>query len=281
MLRGAFGHALRALACMTREPACPACPLSLTCPYSLIFETPAPSEHKLQKFSAVPNPYIIEPPDWGRRVYNPGATLVFSMVLIGHALEKLALVVYAWQRAFARQVGGGTAELAHVFHVAPHSETLVYDAAEKRVVTHDMAILLPAHEGNAFCLRFMTPLRLQENGKALPPEALTARVLLMALARRVSLLAEFHTDGAPGYDFQAMSRLADFVACEQTLRWRHWERYSNRQQKTMTLNGLVGEVRLRAVPPAFHALLVLGRWTHVGKNATFGLGGYTLEDSLP
>ena len=48
MLRGAFGHALRRLACMTRQADCGACPLLRTCPYPGIF-APPPVEHSLQQ----------------------------------------------------------------------------------------------------------------------------------------------------------------------------------------------------------------------------------------
>ena len=37
-IRGAFGHALRRIACMTHLPSCPDCPLFQSCPYSTIFE---------------------------------------------------------------------------------------------------------------------------------------------------------------------------------------------------------------------------------------------------
>lgn len=42
LLRGQFGSVLRGLACTTRAPTCLGCPLLLTCPYSRIFEAPAP-----------------------------------------------------------------------------------------------------------------------------------------------------------------------------------------------------------------------------------------------
>ena len=74
MLRGAFGHALRRLACMTRQADCAACPLLHTCPYPGIF-APPPVEHSLQRFSQMPAPYVIEPPAWGERTLEVGEAL--------------------------------------------------------------------------------------------------------------------------------------------------------------------------------------------------------------
>ena len=277
MLRGSFGHALRQLACMTRERVCPKCPLYATCPYAAIFETPPPPSHPLQKFNAVPYPYVIEPPPWGRRVYQPGDSLIFDMTLFGQALERLALIVFAWQRAFVRTVGGGTAVLDDVRLVAPSGDESVFDADANRVRPHSQRLQLSLLQGEKFHLTFISPLRLQENSKALPPEQITARALLMALARRVSLLAEFHAGFAPGYNFKEMNTIAASINASQNLRWQHWERWSNRQRQKMTLNGLMGHIVLHDVPALFHDLLQLGQWTHIGKNTTFGLGRYLLE----
>ncbi|MDR2503672.1 MAG: CRISPR system precrRNA processing endoribonuclease RAMP protein Cas6 [Deltaproteobacteria bacterium] len=277
MLRGAFGHALRRIACMTRELRCPGCPLYASCPYSLIFEPPPPLAHALQRFSAVPAPYVVEPPVWGEYAYPPGTNLIFSVTLFGQALEKLALIVFAWQRAFEHGIGGGAAKLKDVRFIAPQGEMSVFDAKANRISAHEQLLKLPPLAGENFCLTFTSPLRLQENGRALPPEGITARALLLALARRVSLLAEFHAGFTPGYDFREMNKLAAAIALSCDLRWRHWERWSNRQKQKMTLNGLTGVVRLYDVPTLFHETLQVGQWTHVGKNAAFGLGRYILE----
>jgi hypothetical protein len=279
MLRGVFGRSLRQLACMTKQRSCNACPLLTVCPYTLIFETPAPAEHQLQNFSAVPNAYVIEPPPWGRRSYQPAENLVFEMVLFGQALEKLPLVILAWQRALARGLGGGTAELTEIGFLAPQGEEKIFDPSFNRVRPHEQWLRLPPrHRGADFILNFITPLRLQENGRILTPEKVTARALLMALTRRVSLLLEFHAGLKPNYDFPRLNQMAEAVSAINNLNWRHWERWSNRQKQKMTMNGLVGEVRLSGIPVEFQELLWLGQWAHIGKNATFGLGRYILED---
>lgn len=113
-IRGAFGHALRRTACMTHQTSCPSCPLYRTCPYAAIFEPPPPAEHELQRFSSVPVPYVIEAPLGGRRTIEAGERLSFTVVLFGRAIEQLALIIYAFERAFRHEVfqgGRRTAEL--------------------------------------------------------------------------------------------------------------------------------------------------------------------------
>lgn len=284
MLRGAFGHALRQLACMTRQKECAGCPLIAACPYPAIFAPVPPANHSLQRFSQVPAPYVIEPPAWGSRVLAAGETLTFHQVLIGRALHELALVILAWRRALARGVGAGdgTAELLRVVHCADASEHEIHRPEVGSIAAHAQTIALPrlgdGTAGSAATLRFETPLRLQHNGRALPPEKLQARTLLMALTRRASLLAEFHADGPLVGDFAALSAAAADIREEKSLSWLDWTRFSSRQQQKMSLGGVVGSWRLEGALAPFVPFLQLGEWLHVGKEAAFGLGRYRLAD---
>lgn len=276
-LRGAFGYALRATACMTRQKDCKACPLYRSCAYAEIFETPPPEGHRLQAFSQIPNPYVIEPPPLGARLYQPGETLSFHFVLMGRAIRHLPLAVYAWQRALQRQesVGGGSARLDGVAYLPPAGEAqALLDDGELQ--SPALRIMPPAQTSQAVRLRFTTPLRLQKDSK-IQGRAMTARDLLMALARRYWLLAEFHQATPPAVDFKELIAKAEAIHLQSQLQWRDWTRYSNRQQQEMTLGGVVGTVELRGDLGPFAGLLAAGQWLHLGKNASFGLGHYNLE----
>jgi len=60
-------------------------------------------------------------------------------------------------------------------------------------------------------------------------------------------------------------------------RWHDWERYSSRQKERMAFGGIVGEAEYKGPLGAFLPYLTFGQWTHVGKNATFGLGRYEVS----
>jgi hypothetical protein len=276
MLRGAFGHALRRTACMTKEKDCKACPLYRSCPYPMIFETPAPEQHSLQKFSQIPNPYVIEPPAWGERVYMEGEILSFHMVLVGRAVDQLALVTFAWQRAFAREIGHGTAELQDVLLCDQQGEHSIYERRKNQLATHSTEQTPPESLPSSLTLHFTTPLRLQNNGRVIMPRNLAARDLLVALVRRVSLLLEFHTASTVERDFSQLAALAEQVRYEHDLTWLDWTRYSSRQQQTMQLGGGVGRWTLYDLPAELHEFIHWGQWLHIGKNASFGLGCYHL-----
>lgn len=293
LLRGQFGAALRHLACMTRQPTCTGCPLRETCPYTRIFEAPAPAQHQLQRFSAIPNAYVIEPPppaignrgDGGERRLQPGQELSFHMVLIGYAIEQLPMVIVAWQRALARGLARSRSRLeleAVCWEDAEGQSHPVWSATQPLIEPHAASLELPAmpDDTSALHLRVHTPLRLQHQGHALPPRQLTPRTLISAVARRVALVLEFHA-GQPGWGEQvsATAALAERLTDRRDLHWFDWTRYSSRQQQEMTLGGVLGQWHLSGPRDALASAwpwLWLGQWLHVGKNATFGLGGYRL-----
>jgi len=276
-LRGAFGIALKRSVCVVRHQVCPECPLYRTCAYPEIFETPAPADHRLQKFSQAPHPYVVEPPPLGARDYRPGETLSFGLVVMGHALRHLPYFIHAWQEALGRRsgLGGGAARLTSVSYLPPDGPAQpIYDG--QALTRPDLQPPSVPNLGDAVRLRFDTPLRLQQGG-AVRGHAMTARDLLMNLARRYWLLAEFHQGVTPAVDFRRLAEQAATIELDGELLWRDWRRYSNRQRQTMILGGVIGEVTLRGDLAPFSGLLAAGQWTHLGKSASFGLGRYRLE----
>lgn len=278
-LRGAWGGALRAASCMTRQPACDGCPLLRTCPYAAIFETrPPEGGASLQDFSQVPKPYVIEPPETGERDYAAGERLTFNIVLAGRALEHLPLILWAHVKAFRRGVGrgDGTAELVRVVHEG-QAEAVILEGPDGAILEHETAVPPALTFSDAVTLRFHTPLRLQANGRRATDGEYTARRLLMALVRRIALLCEFHGPGRLDLDFSGLARLAESIESRKRLTWQDWTRYSNRQKQKMDLGGVVGEWTLAGDLAPFAPFLHLGQWLHVGKETAFGLGRYTLH----
>lgn len=232
----------------------------------------------------MPVPYVIEPPEWGTRLLTEGETFSFNQVLVGGALRELPLVILAWRRAFGRGIGpgDGKAELLRVVHCAESDEKEIHRPDSGVLLDHRPKVSLSRTaqaETKTVVLRFLTPLRLQQNGRALPPDRLDARTLLMSLARRASLLAEFHCGAPLIEDFSALAAACAGLSEEKRLAWRDWTRYSSRQRQRMTLGGVIGDWVLEGDLGPFLPLLRLGEWLHVGKETAFGLGRYTLLEA--
>lgn len=283
LLRGQFGAALRNTVCMTGAKTCDGCPLLRTCPYPAIFETPAPGTHALQKFSQVPNPYVIEPPAFGIRCIPAEGALEFALVLIGRALDQLPLIAYALQRAFGRGLGRRrtAGHLEHISWEREEGTISVWDPDGERIADHDPCLTVPVLDDvQRAHMHITTPMRLQSQGHPLGPEKVDPRKLLTAIMRRASLLFEMHA-GLPGVAASApdLARRAESLAHTRELQWRDWTRYSSRQQAEMTLGGVVGEWVLEGDFGPLASWLWLGQWLHAGKNATMGMGRYAVAFS--
>jgi len=296
---------------MTGLPSCPNCPLWHSCPYPALFETPPQPTQLDQQFSQPPNPYVIEPPPLGWRHIRAGELLVFHMVLVGEpSLRQLPLVIHAWQRALRHGLGQARvpAELLRVEYLPPElgmqltTTTLtVFEAEHVGPSGANNPTTLPAHRaewplqealaqaqhsapGSAQTIRLHlhTPLRLQNNGRALKPAELNPRTLLSQLLRRCNLMLDLHMGVRPA-PFDAPALLASVASTiedeRHALHWQDWRRYSSHQQQDMPLGGVLGTWALHGELAAFLPWLRLGQWLHLGKNATLGMGSFTLEEA--
>lgn len=284
LLRGVFGHALRKVSCMTQLKVCAECPLYRTCPYTTVFEMPPPLQHNLQNFSQIPNPYLIEPPPMGGKVYQAGEALSFSMVLIGPAIAQLPLIIFAWQQAFALGVGKyrSTARLLDVALIdAQNRRRLVYDPQIHQSVQAHALPELPAlaQQQGTVTLDFLTPLHIQKQGKVLA-ENMTAKDFLMALIRRHYLLHEFYGRGYQAPQFSQLAEQAQAIRSQSQFKWCRWQRYSNRQQQKMRFDGVLGQITLSGDLQPFLATLHAGQWLHIGNKTTFGMGRYQIHQQI-
>lgn len=270
-LRGAFGRSLRRIACMTKQADCKGCPLYRSCPYTNIFETPAPISQSLQKFSQAPNGYIIEPLEWGEKHYQQGDIFAFDLVLFGRLISQLALIIFAFKRGLAYNLAGGKAELSDVLF---QGQSVLNNGV---IVEHSVVLELPSLLPTHLTIELDTPLRLQNNGVPLNESYIHKERFFIGLAKRLALLSEFH-DKPISLDFEQIKQDIQQVHDHKQLHWQDWTRYSSRQKQKMHLGGVMGQWQFENLSPTLAKLLYLGQWIHCGKNATFGLGKYRIAN---
>jgi hypothetical protein len=299
--RGALGHALRRTVCVTREPACTGCLLYRSCVYPYVFETPPPlGAAKMRRYPAAPHPFVLQvegdPAAEGGpgvasaldaslapRDVRAGEPVTLGLGLFGRANRELPYFVHALGQAAAGGIGGGRGRLAlqavsqQVRVQGPWA--VVYEAggalAAQPVSAPGPA---PVAAGRARMV-LATPLRLRRDDRYLGPEDLRFADLFSSLLRRVSMLTYFHTDTPLETDFAGLSAEARKVALlDPRLTWLDWTRYSSRQDTTLQMGGMVGEVTVDlSEHPRLWPYLWLGQWTHAGKGTSMGLGRYRLD----
>lgn len=291
-LRGAFGHAFRRLAC-ARKPtdACAACALATVCAYSLVFApAPPPGADRLRKYTAIPRPFVFDPPSGDVGLYQPGESLSFGLALIGKAIDFLPYFVLSWMEAGEAGLGRGrgryqlasvqalhplrgeAAELLEDGRITPRPDlgmkTADFQAAAEGLPERDPSV------------RFLTMTRLKTEGHLQDrPEF---HILTRNLLRRISALSFFYHGQELAVDFRGLIALAQDVRLGRSdVTWREWERFSQRQEARMALGGIVGQADYHGDVRPFRWLLAVGQQVNVGKNATFGLGKFVVVPRRP
>ena len=282
--RGALGHALKKIVCVTHLDACPPCLLYRSCPYPYVFETPPPlASQKMRKYTAAPHPFLLEPAGKMENDSHP-----VGLTVVGRGNAYLPYLLYSFQRAGEQGLGKGRApmQLMDVCQAEPvESDTWLPIYQPGGVLKPILPSIpdIPATPSRVL-LRFVTPLRLQRDEHLVTPEIFRFSDLFGPLLRRISMLTYFHTDTPLETDFAGlMEKARNVSSAEVKLTWKDWTRYSSRQKTEMQMGGLVGEmvIELDEGSP-FWPYLWLGQWVHAGKGTSMGLGRYTIQTaSLP
>lgn len=281
-LRGGFGITFHKICCVKKGISnCGFCTLKNKCAYAYIFETsPSPNSHRLRNLEEIPRPFVIEPPLETKTTYKKGEILEFNLVLIGRAIDYLPYFIFTFKELGGIGIGKhrGRYELLRCFN---HKNDKIYDSSDEILNDTDSKIDIE-RQTNSFALKsgylsisFFTPTRIKIKGDLVTePEF---HVLIKALLHRISALAYFHCGIEPDFNYKLLISEAEKIKIKsENLSWFDWERYSSRQDTRMKLGGFVGEVTYEGNFELFSPLLLLGEYTHVGKNCTFGLGKYQM-----
>jgi len=288
--RGLLGHSLRRTVCVTRQRTCEGCLLTGTCPYSVFFESPPSGPEQASRYTALPHPFVLDVAAHPERDVAAGDALRLGMTLIGPAIDLLPYLIQAMDRAGEHGLGhrAGRFALRRVlaedglgsgqWHCAYETQSRGY----RRLVGMPPLLLEPAPAG-AVEVDFQTPLRIKRHGQFVGAADLAAADLLRNLLSRLASLADFYGGTVDRIEWARLgAQTRDLSVTASRLAWSDWTRFSSRQQTTMQMGGLVGQLTLDGPTlPEMWPALWLGQWTHVGKGTSFGLGKYRLKAADP
>jgi hypothetical protein len=298
MLRGAFGHAFRAIACPSPQGECP---IPSQCPYHLIFETsPPPGSEALRTHDEIPRPFVIAPAlsqgpvpsQPGRQQVKPGEKVSFELVLVGRAQEFFPYFVVALREVDRIGRGRHSVELHRIEALGAalrdqagsgSSDRVVYDAADNLVrgaadsITLEDCAAVPLPSGR-LTIEFLTQTRLKHEGRFIRhPEF---QVVFRRLLGRLSSLARFHCGAPLEIDFRKLIEQAGAVQLvNDNTQWTRWQRYSSRQDRRMEWEGILGQASYEGDFTPFWKFLKFGELVHVGHSTTFGLGKYRIVNA--
>lgn len=279
LFRGLFGHSLRALCCMMDNTECKACPLSQNCVYARTFEPRAAVFD--QKNLQVPPPFIINAPSASQpQRVQPGTFFTIEMHLFGTAISWLPVLLQAWQHIGKWSVCGkkNMFQLAQVQMLNLEGETISQGLPSELGAMGNGFIPTPLPHADYHELQLVTPLRLRQKKRNIDAAALNGEVFIKNLYRRYSLLHNNYADSSA-----TLSRLPafHFPKVQKELEWTDWQRWSNRQMKSIKLGGLTGTLRLEGHLEPFNDALSYLPWINLGKSCSLGLGRMRVERLKP
>ena len=290
-LRGAFGTALRRIVCVDRRQQCPQCPIRQQCVFPLVFSPVRDPDSGPRRQQNPPRGFVIKPPFNAKTRYGSAEAIIFDFLLIGRLTDYFPYVIVPFKELGQLGIGMGRGKfsLAAIDAIKADGSTLpVYREADG--IVHSVAPLSwdelarsfsPPADGRV-TLCFLTPAHIRFNptgtkGKSRPVKAPEFFHIACRLRDRVSALCREYGPTPLEMDFKGFGeRAKDIRTVESNLRWIEESRISRTRQRH-DLSGFVGEITFRGNLREFWPFLVLGQYVHVGDNAVFGRGWYTIE----
>lgn len=281
--RGVFGHALKKVVCALKRQDCRECLLKDKCVYSFVFETPDKPEKPegKKRIAAPPHPYVIEPPDTNKTHFKKGEDFDFALILFGKANEYLPYFIYAFERmgdlGIGKSIDGKRARF--VLKNVMTEDMPVYSGETKKISGGRFYQELLIHHNNeeksppasTIELTFKTPLRNKFQNRL--EASLPFHILIRAVLRRISSLYNYHGNGEPALDYRGLVERAKGIEIKSSaLRWFDWKRYSNKQDRSMLMGGMIGSVTYCGDLSEFLPLIQFCEKVHLGKQTSFGLG---------
>jgi len=282
-LRGAFGYQLRKMVCITKQKNCKDCILKQNCVYKIIFESePHKRNFFLDKYSSIPNPYIINKLSQIDK-YN----IKFNLVLFGRSIPYLPYFVYAYSKIGE---GEGIYNVKYDLYKVKsfkslgayfsNSSTLIYN--NKKLKNYRFTLSLNELQNLSLkeikYIKFITPLRIKYSQKYIAD--IQFHHIIRSLLRRISILLNYHCDSNLDIEPKKLIKESEKVRIKsKELKWLDWMRYSKSQNQKMNLGGVVGKIEFSpdCFNEIFKILLYIGSIVNVGKQTSFGFGDYNIN----
>jgi hypothetical protein len=274
-LRGAFGHALRQVACR-----CGPGRHAQDCVYARIFEPRRPGRAGPSGFAEWPRPFVLRTRHLDGQTFLPPKPFSFDVHLFDLRYPALPYFVQAFALIARHGMGPMRREtsLTSVEQLDAAARVLGQVWNGKKCAALFEPASVPLAENGAadsLSVRFLTPTELKcQAGLAAQPDF---PVLFARIRDRISTLRSLYGPGPLDIDFRALGeRAATIQMTRCQLEATHLARRSSRTGQVHPLGGFTGEAQYRGSLGEFLPYLRAACWTGVGRQTVWGKGEIAL-----
>jgi len=242
-LRGVLGRGIKKTVCLNPSGECEECFAKNGCLYYDFYEKENPKY---------------------RLGLEMGGSLNFEYYLFEEYTQSLPYIIRSIYSAF-KEIGITKKRIKTDFLLFVN-DNLVYNGKFREFSAEPVEFMPKEYKPNPF-VRFYTPLRIKKEGVLVRKEPDFENILRSLWLRKCRLKNEppQKLPFKPEYKIKS----CDFSFTEI-------RRYSNRQKTAMNIGGVIGGMEFEFIDEKSFYLLSLGELIGVGKQVSFGLGGYEI-----
>lgn len=286
--RGAFGRSLREISCSFDNKKCKRCNLKDNCPYSLFFNPFLTEKDKLKtskRFRNKLRPFVFKTDNNYKEQYSAGEELTFKIRIFGYMKQFIPYVIESWKKL--QQIGLGSGRnkflLKNIWseNDIKGEKAKIFDYKNSKIKNFNNSIYIDdikkeeSYFDDKVTLLFKSPTLIKVNGKYIK-NSLEFPLLMRTLFRRLSTMAAFYGEEMNIYFNNYLNKAEDIEVVNKNLNWNDWYRYSEKQNKSIEMQGFTGAVSYKGEIADFLPYLIYAQYLNLGKNTVFGQGNFEL-----
>lgn len=274
MVRGIFGRALKKAFCVAPHGVCARCLVSSNCGYYSLFQSESESDAS-KGFRYKPHPYIFHLVP-SQSFVEADEVIRIGFTLLGDHAHVIPYLVHAFRYMGSLGFGSEKLELELIdieFERPDLGKSYSFSDSEFDLYFPlSKAFILPSiWTSQDLIIEFITPFRIQKNGKDL--HEITTEDLMRAISIRYTLLmTEYGV-----FIEEDLKDLGTFSLQKINSNFKVIERYSYRQRRKHKIPGIIGTYLISGASQKLYQILQRFTILHLGKNTTFGLGKFALK----
>ena len=270
---GTFAAACKNGVCTRVSIACDQCPVRRECHWHAVFgQILSVDPAALKRHQKPPLPFIFSFP-FPEELIVATDTIECGLVVVGRAIHCIDMLLKGFAEFLMGDAAEVTGEIIQVSTSGYQGEstclgegTDIYHAGNLQVLSAEVLQEYSPLECSRIDVRLLSPLRLMMNGRQC--RRFDFSQFVRSLMRRVSSLAYYYAEYSFESDFRRLASIADSIECSK-------DRFCYEQRKD-SIFGITGSGSFNGNFEELLPFLTLGKYIHVGKGASYGMGRYQL-----